>query len=48
MVQEVSAKSQKTLKTYYYDKGFTYGRDGLFELLDDFSMQFDVVTPSND
>ena len=33
MVQEVSAKSQKTLKTYYYDKGFTYGRDGLFELL---------------
>lgn len=33
MVQEVSAKSQKTLKTYYYEKGFTYGRDGLFELL---------------
>ena len=33
MVQEVSAKSQKTLKTYYYEKGFSYGRDGLFELL---------------
>ena len=33
MVQEVSAKSQKTLKTYYYEKGFTNGRDGPFELL---------------
>ena len=31
MVQEVSNKSQKTLKTYYYEKGFTYGRDGMLK-----------------
>ena len=33
MVQKVSPRSEKTLNTYYYEKGFTYGRDGLFELL---------------
>ena len=33
MVQKVSPRSEKTLNTYYYENGFTYSRDGLFELL---------------
>ena len=33
MVQKVSPRSEKTLNTYYYEKGFTYGRGGFFELL---------------
>ena len=31
MERQVTAK--KTLKTYYYEKSFTYGKDGPFELL---------------
>ena len=33
MVQKVSPRSEKTLNTYYCERGFTCGRGGLFELL---------------
>ena len=29
----MSPRSEKTLNNYYYEKGFTHGMDGLFELL---------------